>query len=130
MSDIARIAGVHTSTVSRALAGSPLVEKNVRERILKIARSQGYKVNWTARGLRLRRSQNVSVAIPLGHEVTQPLTDPFFVQMLGHLADEITQRGYGIILQKVLPPMEDWLPDLIASRRSDGIGRAIRKPWA
>lgn len=121
MSDIARIAGVHTSTVSRALAGSPLVEASVRERILKIARTHGYKVNWTARSLRLQRSQNISVVIPLGHEVGQPLTDPFFVQMLGHLADEITQRGYGILLQKVVPPMEDWLPDLIASKRSDGV---------
>jgi DNA-binding LacI/PurR family transcriptional regulator len=121
MSDIARIAGVHTSTVSRALAGSPLVENGVRERVLKIARGLGYKINWTARSLRLRRTQNISVAIPLGHEVTQTLTDPFFVQMLGHLADQITQRGYGLILQKVLPPMADWLPELVASKRSDGI---------
>jgi DNA-binding LacI/PurR family transcriptional regulator len=41
--------------------------------------------------------------------------------MLGRLADEITQRGYGMFLQKVLPPMDDWLPNLIASGRSDGI---------
>ena len=121
MSDIARLAGVHTSTVSRALAGSPLVEKGVREKIIKIARAQGYKVNFTARSLRLQRTHSVSVVIPLGHEKTQPLTDPFFVQMIGHLADEITQRGYGIFLQKVLPPMHDWLTDLIASKRSDGI---------
>ena len=121
MSDIARLAGVHTSTVSRALAGSPLVEKSVREKIVKIARSHGYKVNPTARSLRLGRTQSVSVVIPLGHEVTQPLSDPFFVQMLGYLADDITQRGYGLFLQKVVPPMQDWLTDLIASKRSDGI---------
>ncbi len=121
MADIARLAGVHTSTVSRALAGSPLVEKGMREKIMKIARSQGYTVNSTARSLRLQRTQSISVVFPLGHEVAQPLTDPFFVQMIGHLADEITQRGYGIFLQKVLPPMEDWLTDLIASKRSDGI---------
>jgi len=121
MADIARLAGVHMSTVSRALAGSPLVEKSVREKILKIARSNGYRVNSTARSLRLKRTQSVSVVIPLGHEVAQPLSDPFFVEMLGFLADEITQRGYGLFLQKVLPPMEDWLTDLIASNRSDGI---------
>ncbi len=121
MSDIARLAGVHTSTVSRALAGSPLVEKSVRDKILKIARAHGYKVNLAARSLRLQRTQSVSVVIPLGHEKTQALTDPFFVQMLGYLADEITQRGCGIFLQKVLPPMQDWLTDLIASKRSDGI---------
>lgn len=121
MADIARLAGVHTSTVSRALAGSPLVAKEVREKILKIARGRGYQVNLAARSLRLRRTQIISVVIPLGHEATQPLTDPFFMQMLGHLADEITQRGYGIFLQKVLPPMEHWLTDLINSKRSDGI---------
>lgn len=115
------MAGVHTSTVSRALAGSPLVEKGMREKILRIARTQGYTVNSTARSLRLKRTENISVVFPLGHEVAQPLTDPFFIQMIGHLADEITQRGYGLFLQKVVPPMEDWLNDLIASKRADGV---------
>ncbi len=121
MSDIARLAGVHASTVSRALAGSPLVEQSMRDRILKLAQEHGYVVNATARNLRLKRTQTLSVAIPLQHETGQALTDPFFVNMLGHLADEITQRGYGMFLQKILPPMENWLPKLIAAQRSDGI---------
>ena len=115
MCDIARLAGVHTSTVSRALAGSPLVKKDVRDKILKLAQRNGYTINTAARSLRLKRPQIISVAIPLGHEVGQSLTDPFFQEMLGYLADEITQRGYGLHLQKVLPPMKDWLTMLIAS---------------
>ena len=121
MSDIAKIAGVHTSTVSRALAGSPLVDESVREKIAGIAQSCGYVVNSAARSLRLRRSQTISVAIPLGHESQQPLSDPFFVEMFGYLADEITQRGYGVHLQKVLPPMDRWLENLVASNQPDGI---------
>lgn len=121
MADIAKLAGVHFSTVSRALAGSPLVAKKKRDEILKLARERGYVINSTARNLRLQRSQTVSVVIPLGHEAGQALTDPFFVEMLGYLADEITQRGYGMFLQKILPPMDDWLPRLIASQRADGI---------
>ena len=121
MSDIAKLAGVHASTVSRALAGSPLVEQSMRDRIFKLAQEHGYVVNATARNLRLKRTQTLSVAIPLQHETGQALTDPFFVNMLGHLADEITQRGYGMFLQKILPPMENWLPKLIAAQRSDGI---------
>ncbi len=121
MSDIARLAGVHASTVSRALAGSPLVEQGMREKILKLAQEHGYVINATARNLRLKRTQTLSVVIPLLHETGQALTDPFFVSMLGHLADEITQRGYGMFLQKILPPMDNWLPMLIASQRSDGI---------
>jgi DNA-binding LacI/PurR family transcriptional regulator len=121
MADIARLAGVHVSTVSRALAGSPLVESRMRDRILKIATKHGYVVNAAARNLRTNRTQALSVVIPLAHERDQALTDPFFTDMLGHLADEITQRGYGMYLQKILPPMDDWLPRLIAAGRSDGI---------
>ncbi len=121
MADIARFAGVSASTVSRALAGSPLVAKRQREAILRIAREHGYVVNATARNLRLRRTETLAVVVPLGHEASQPLSDPFFVQLLGHLAEQITQRGYGMFLQKVLPPMGDWLPRLIASGRCDGI---------
>jgi DNA-binding LacI/PurR family transcriptional regulator len=121
MADIARLAGVHVSTVSRALAGSPLVERRMRETILGIAAKHGYVVNRVARNLRTSRTQTLSVAIPLAHERGQALTDPFFTDMLGHLADEITRRGYGMYLEKILPPMDDWLPKLIASRRSDGI---------
>ena len=121
MTDIARLAGVHVSTVSRALAGSTLVERRMREAILAIAAKHGYVVNRVARNLRTSRTQTLSVAIPLAHERGQPLTDPFFTDMLGHLADEITRRGYGMYLEKIVPPMGDWLPKLIASRRSDGI---------
>jgi DNA-binding LacI/PurR family transcriptional regulator len=121
MTELAKLAGVHQSTVSRALAGSPLVAKKVRDSILKLAREKGYVLNAAASNLRLRRTQTISVVIPLGHEAGQALSDPFFVEMLGHLADEITQRGYGMYLQKILPPMDDWLPRLIASRRADGI---------
>lgn len=121
MAHIARLAGVHVSTVSRALSDSPLVEKAMRERILKIASQHGYVANSTARNLRAGRTQTLSVAIPLAHERGQDLTDPFFAYMLSHLADEITQRGYGMHLQKVLPPMQGWLQRLVAERRADGI---------
>src|ERR1700675_3143894 len=46
---------------------------------------------------------------------------PFFMELIGHLADEITQRGYGMFLQKILPPMDGWLNRLIGWRRADGI---------
>jgi DNA-binding LacI/PurR family transcriptional regulator len=121
MEDIARLAGVSTSTVSRALAGSTLVATKQREQIVRLARERGYVVNSTARNLRLQRTQTLSVVIPLGHETGQHLTDPFFVEMLGHLADEITQRGYGMFLQKVLPPMENWVQNLLATHRTDGL---------
>jgi len=121
MTDIARLAGVHVSTVSRALSGGSNVEPRLRTKILKLAQKQGYVVNASARNLRTSRTQTLSVVIPLAHESGQALTDPFFTDMLGHLADEITQRGYGMYLRKILPPMEGWLTNLVSSGRSDGV---------
>ena len=121
MSDIARLAGVSVSTVSRALAGSPLVTAPKREEIHRLARERGYVVNSTARNLRLQRTQTLGVVIPLAHETRQPLSDPFLMEILGHLADAITERGYGMFLQKIVPPMDDWLINLIGSQRADGI---------
>ncbi len=121
MSDIARLAGLSVSTVSRALAGSPLVTAHKREEIHRLARERGYVVNSTARNLRLQRTQTLGVVIPLAHETRQPLSDPFLMEILGHLADAITERGYGMFLQKIVPPMDDWLINLIGSQRADGI---------
>ena len=49
--DIARIAGVSTSTVSRALSNSPELSEQTRQRILEICQREGYRVNALARSL-------------------------------------------------------------------------------
>lgn len=121
MSDIARLAGVSASTVSRALAGSPLVTAQRREEIRRLARERGYVVNSTARNLRMQRTQTLGVVVPLPHTTSLPLRDPFLMEMLGHLVDAITERGYGVFLQKIAPPMDDWFVNLIGSQRVDGI---------
>lgn len=121
MSDIAKLADVSISTVSRALAGSPLVSKAKREQIIALATQHGYVVDTAARNLRLKRSNSICLAIPLAHDASQRLTDPFFVEMICHLADAITERGYGVYLQKVVPPMDNWLPRLLAQHRMDGL---------
>ncbi|HEX5738755.1 MAG TPA: LacI family DNA-binding transcriptional regulator, partial [Hydrogenophaga sp.] len=52
MIDIARMAGVSTSTVSRALSGSTLIPESTRKRITELARSLHYRVNVGAANLR------------------------------------------------------------------------------
>jgi DNA-binding LacI/PurR family transcriptional regulator len=121
MADIARMARVSMSTVSRALAENPLIPREKRLEIQKIAAEAGYVVNQSARSLRLRKTQTVAVVFPLGHDEGQLVSDPFFIEMFGRLADEITSRDHQLLLCRVTKTTEGWLDRIIQSQRQDGI---------
>lgn len=119
--ELADMAGVSTGTVSRALAGSTLISASTRERIQAIAAEYGFKPNILARNLRTRKTGAIGVLIPLGHETGQHISDPFFITMLGLLADSLTERGYDLLLSRVIPANDSWLEDFVDSGRVDGV---------
>ena len=121
MKALADLAGVTTGTVSRALADSPLISAKTRARVQALAREHGFKPNLLARNLRTQRTGAIGVLIPLGHEKGQHISDPFFITMLGCLADELTERGYDLLLSRVIPEDDNWLDQYIGSGKTDGI---------
>ena len=121
MNQLAKLAGVSVSTVSRALAGNPVINDRTREKVVALAREHGFQPNMVARNLRLRRTETIGVVLPLGHQADQHLTDPFFLTMIGHLADELARCGYDMLLKKVVPRDDQWLRRLAESGRVDGI---------
>lgn len=121
MHELAKLAGVSVSTVSRALAGKSVINLETRQRILALAQSHGFQPNPVARNLRLRRTETIAVVLPLGHQADQHLTDPFFMTLIGHLADELAERGYDMLLKKIVPRDELWLQRFVESGRVDGV---------
>jgi DNA-binding LacI/PurR family transcriptional regulator len=101
MADIARLAGVSKATVSRALNRSPLVNEETRERILDLARSLKYTINISAQNLRLKHNRTIGVVIPYDRATRRHLTDPFFLSMLGSLADALTAQGCEMLLSRI-----------------------------
>ena len=121
IAELARLAGVSPGTVSRALAGKDLVNKDTRERIQAIAREHGFRPNQMARRLRTQQTGVIGIVVPLGHEQRQHLSDPFFMTILGHLADALTESGYDLMLSRVIPDDDDWLEVIVDSGMLDGV---------
>ncbi len=122
ITDLAKIAGVSPGTVSRALSGNSLVNNKTREKIEAIAREHGFRPNQMASKLRMQKTGVIGVAIPLGHDVRQQISDSFFITLLGYLADELTEKGYDLMLRRVIPAQdEDWLDRFIGSGMVDGV---------
>lgn len=87
--DVARVAGVHPGTVSRALNEETraLVNEETARRVLEVAEELGYRPNPIARGLKTNRSYTVGVLIP-------DLTNPLFPPIVRGIEDRLAQDGY------------------------------------
>jgi DNA-binding LacI/PurR family transcriptional regulator len=121
MADIARLAGVSTSTVSRALNGSNLVNEETRIRVTELARSLKYQINIGAKNLRLGQNKTVAVVVPYATANRQNISDPFFIGMLGSLADALTDLGYDMLLSRVNADHLDAASALYSSGRAIGV---------
>ena len=92
--DVARLAGVSRSAVSRTLTEGASVASETRRRVLEAAEQLGYRPNLMARSLMTQRSQ--VVALLMGQ-----LRNPFFADMLGEFTAQLRASGYQTLLQTV-----------------------------
>ncbi len=111
MDQLAQIAGVSKITISRALADSPLVRTELRERIKQIARDHGYRLNTAARNLRLRRHHSITAAIEMTPSNDRTMSDPIILAGLGGLLQVMTSAGYRIILTTLGQLLQSSLDD-------------------
>ena len=122
IAELASLAGVSAGTVSRALADKPMVNVRTRERIQALARKHGFQINQMASKLRRQKTGVIGVVIPLGHDRRQHISDPFFMTLLGALADELTESGYDLMLSRAIPQEDpNWLDRIVTSGMVDGV---------
>ena len=120
MQEIAEIAGVSKSTVSRALAASPLIPEKTREKILTIARENGYRLNKKARNFQSNSTLTIAVVVQEPDPTEWSFTDPFFLQLLGSIADELDNLGHELLLANIRVGIDDWVRLHIDRGRCDG----------
>jgi DNA-binding LacI/PurR family transcriptional regulator len=114
--DIARLARVSHSTVSRALQNSPLVNARTAERIRQIAHDSGYRASAVARGLVTQRTRTIGL-------VVTTIADPFASEVVSGIEQAANDRGYSVFLadSNADPGREKKVVQSFAERRVDGI---------
>jgi DNA-binding LacI/PurR family transcriptional regulator len=121
MEEVARRAGVSLSTVSRALSGSPMISAETRRIVRDAAEKLDYRVGAAGSSLRTGLTRTIGVVIPLSHAARQNFSDPFFLEILGAIADELSACGYAMLLNKVTEDPSDWIATIARGRRADGV---------
>ncbi|MCS6845984.1 MAG: LacI family transcriptional regulator [Caldilineales bacterium] len=114
--DIAKVAGVSHSTVSRALRDSPLISLEVRQRIQRLAQEMGYTPNQVAQSLKERRTNTVGVVIT-------SISDPFLARVVLGIEEVAQAAGIQVLLSisDNDPQREIQLIDSFHRRRVDGV---------
>ncbi|WJG08067.1 LacI family DNA-binding transcriptional regulator [Aliiglaciecola sp. LCG003] len=121
LSDLAKLAGVSESTASRALNNNSLISQKTRQKIQAIAAEHGFKINTAARNLRLQKSNTIAVVIIKSSEFDQSITDPFMLNFVGVIAQELTTLKYDVLLVSLNINQDIQLADFFDMKRADGL---------
>jgi LacI family transcriptional regulator len=118
LKDVARVAGVHPATVSRALDPGKmwLVRPETRARVQSVARDLGYRGDAVARSL--RRGQTTTVGV-----VVADLSLTFLAPVVRGMTDALERRGFMAVISETQDDHERLRASIenLLSRRVDGI---------
>lgn len=89
--DVARIAGVSPSTVSRVMNDTARVDDEKRQKVERAIIETGFKPNEVARSLYKRSSRIIGILVP-------DIINPFFNEMAEAIEEECDRRGYRLTL--------------------------------
>jgi len=119
--DLAEKLQLSITTVSRALDGYQDVAKETRERVIRAAQEMGYEPSYAARQLRRKRSDSIGYILPTS---SPQFSDPFYVDFLTGLCDEIASHHRDLLVTSCPPESEkekSQYRQWVQSHRVDGI---------
>ncbi len=91
MKDIAKLAGVSTSTVSHVINNNRYVSDEIREKVQKVVHQLNYRPSALARSFKLQETKTIGMLVT----ATQ---NPFFAEMVAEVEHYCSQQNYSLIL--------------------------------
>lgn len=89
--DVAKLAGVSPSTVSRVINGTANVDEEKRHRVVKAIRETGFRPNELARALYKQSSKIIGIIVP-------NIENLFFNELAKAVEEEVFKNGYKLLL--------------------------------
>ena len=117
ITDIARLAGVSSSTVSHVLNQTRYVSPEITERVMKIVADTGYHKNRLACSLRQKRTNTIGIILPSLNAGT------YYGKSLEAIEKELSAHGYNLIMKASSnnPQAEKDAIEYLLSWKVDGI---------
>ncbi len=91
MKDVARLAGVSTSTVSHVINNNRFVSDGVREKVEQAIRHLNYAPSALARSLKINQTHTIGMLLTTS-------SNPFYAEVVRGVEESCYQRGYSLIL--------------------------------
>lgn len=111
--DVARLAGVSQSTVSRALRGDSKVSERTRTLVADAAKTLGYVPNLAGRALSSGRTNRIGLLVT-------DLSNEFYHRLIGPVVDRVDEHQHEVVLLADNQSTSD-IPNRIISLGLDGV---------
>ena len=114
--DVARLAGVTPTTVSRVINNRGYISEKTKKRVQEAMDELGYQPNEIARSLTKQKSNTIGVIVP-------HISHPYFAKLISNLENEAAKKDYKIILcnSKEKAEKEKQYLDMCKSNRVAGM---------
>lgn len=114
--DVAKLAGVTPTTVSRVINNRGYISEKTRNKVYEAMDELGYQPNEIARSLTKQKSNTIGVIVP-------HISHPYFAKLISNLENEASKKDYKIILcnSKEKAEKEKQYLDMCKSNRVAGI---------
>ncbi len=119
--DVAKAAGVSTSTVSRTINNSKSIPDDTKARINEIMKKLNYTPNQNAKSLTTNKSYTITLIVDVDDE--KSFQNPFFYEIMHGIEKQVYKKEYSFIVANLKTMMKkltvlDWL---IKSKRTEGV---------